>query len=77
MGADEMYLRVLRELAVVDKPLSMTFEKSGQSGEIPGDCKKSNVTPIFKTCRKDDPENYWLVSLTSVLGISWNRFPWK
>jgi len=67
MGPDEVHPRVLRELAdVIAKPLSMAFERSWQSGEVPRYWKKGNVMPIFKKGRKEDPWNYQPVSLTSV-----------
>jgi len=53
---------------VVTKSLSMVSEKSWQSGEVPGDWKKNNVSLILKKRTKNDPGNYRSVSLTSVPG---------
>jgi len=61
-----MHPRVLRELAdVIAEPLSVIFESSWRTGEVPEDWRKASVTPVFK---KEDPGSYRLVRLTSIPG---------
>jgi len=69
MGPNGMHPRVPRELAdVIAEPLSIVFERSWTTGEMPKDWRKANVTPIFKKGKKEDPGNYRPVSLTSIPG---------
>ncbi|KAK4812550.1 hypothetical protein QYF61_008895 [Mycteria americana] len=69
MGPDEIHPRVLKDLAEeLTKPLSIIYQQSWLTGEVPADWRLANVTPIFKKGRKEDPGNYRPVSLTSVPG---------
>jgi len=69
MGPDGMHVQVLRELAdVIAEPLSIIFERSWRTGEVPEDCRKANVTAVFKKGKEEDPRNYRPVSLTSIPG---------
>jgi len=69
MGPDGMHPQVLRELAdVIAEPLSILFKRSWRTGEVSEDWRKANVTPIFKKGQKEDPGNYRMVRLTSILG---------
>ncbi|GAB0176464.1 mitochondrial enolase superfamily member 1 [Grus japonensis] len=69
MASDGMHPRVLRELAdVIAMPLSVIFERSWRTGEVPEDWRKANVTLVFKKGKKEDLRNYRSVSLTSIPG---------
>ncbi|KAJ7410831.1 hypothetical protein BTVI_52138 [Pitangus sulphuratus] len=56
---------LVEELA---KLLSIIYQQSWLTGEVPDDCKLVNVMLIHKKGCKEDPGNYRPVSLTSVPG---------
>uniref|UniRef100_A0A8B9ZP11 Reverse transcriptase domain-containing protein n=1 Tax=Anas zonorhyncha TaxID=75864 RepID=A0A8B9ZP11_9AVES len=69
MGLYGIYPRVLRELVEeLAKPLSIIYQQSWLSGEVPVDWRLANVMPIYKKGQRADPGNYRPVSLTSVPG---------
>ena len=75
VGPDGIHPRVLRELAeVLAKPLSVIYQRSWSTGEVPEDWRLASVTPIYKKGRREDPGNYRPVSLTSVPGKIMERF---
>lgn len=64
MRWDGINPRLLRELTnVIVRLLSVIFERSQWSGEVPDDLKKARITPFFK---KEYIGNYKIVSLTTV-----------
>ena len=69
IGLDGFQSRVLRKLAgVIAELLSIMYQQSWLSGEVPEDWRLANMTPIYKKDRKEDPRNYRPVSLASVPG---------
>ncbi|KAJ7423570.1 RNA-directed DNA polymerase from mobile element jockey-like protein [Pitangus sulphuratus] len=69
MGPDGIHPRVMRELAEeIAKPLSIIYQQSWLTGEVPDDWKLASVTLIHKKGWKEDPGNFRPVSLTSVPG---------
>ncbi|NWT71497.1 RTXE polymerase, partial [Prunella himalayana] len=72
---DGIHPTVMKELAdEITKPLSIIYQKSWLTGEVPDDWKLANVTPIHKKGGKEDPNNYRPVSLTSVPGKEMEQF---
>ena len=69
MGPDEIHPRVLWELAeVIAEPLSIIYQCSLLTGDLPEDWRLPSVTPIYKKSCKEDPGKYRPVSLTLVPG---------
>ena len=68
-GPDEIHNKLLYELRhELSKPLTELFRKSLVTGQIPQDWRDANVIPLFKKGKRDQPQNYRPVSLTSVVG---------
>ena len=66
-GPDCITATILKTCAEQVAPLlQQIFQKSLDTGELPLDWQKANVTPIFKTGNRSDPANYRPVSLTSI-----------
>ena len=64
---DEITNKALKLAADVIAPiLQVMFQQSLDSGILPSDWKKANVTPLFKKGSRSEPSNYRPVSLTSV-----------
>lgn len=60
-----MHPSMLKELtSIIWRPLSIIFERLWQLGEVPDGWDRPNITSIFRKDKKEDPENYRLVSLT-------------
>ncbi|KAK4827173.1 hypothetical protein QYF61_015135 [Mycteria americana] len=58
MGLDGIHPRVLRELAEeLAKPLSIIYQQSWLTREVPDNRRLANVTPIYKKGRKEDQGN--------------------
>ena len=66
-GPDNIPSRVLKQCAEQIAPeLCKIFQKSLDSGELPSDWRKANVTCVLKKGDKHQPGNYRPISLTSV-----------
>ena len=66
-GPDGIHPRVLKEIrGSISNPLSIIFNESLTTGEIPLDWKIATISAIYKKGKKDDAANYRPVSLTSI-----------
>jgi len=75
MGLDGIHPRVLRDLAEeLAAPLSIIYQQSWLTGEVPDDWRLTSVTPIYKKGQKENPRNHRPVSLTLVPGkiVTWS-----
>ena len=66
-GPDGIPARILKVAAEEIAPaLSIIFQKSLETGEIPSSWLRANVSPIFKKGNRTDASNYRPVSLTAI-----------
>ena len=67
-GPDQVSARVLKETAESAAPILKTiFTYSMDTGNVPDDFRKANITPIFKKGDRSQPSNYRPTSLTCIV----------
>ena len=66
-GPDNIRPRILKELSSEIAPiLTIIFNTSLATGEVPSDWRSANVSPVYKKGERYKAENYRPISLTSV-----------
>ena len=55
--------------SLLHRPLTQIFQSSMDTGEVPADWRRANITPIYKKGNKAQPLNHRPVSLTSVVSL--------
>lgn len=59
--------QVLREIAnLIARSFTAILKKAWRSWQGPRDLSKPNATPLLKESKKEDPQNYRLIILTSI-----------
>ena len=67
-GPDQLHPKFLNETSKsISTPLAHIFNRSMQTGKLPDNWKKANVTPLHKKGPKNQVENYRPISLTSIV----------
>ena len=67
-GVDGIPPKLLKEIVEqISIPLAKLFNLSLEEGIVPSEWKEAKITPLFKKGSRNKPENYRLVSLTSVV----------
>ena len=74
-GPDQMHPKFLNETSKsISTPLAHIFNISMQTGKLPDNWKKANVTPLHKKGPKNLVENYRPISLTSIVCKTMEKF---
>ena len=67
-GPDLLPTRLTKENAIILAPvLTHIFQQALDTGSVPKDWTKANVSAVFKKGKRSDPANYRPISMTSII----------
>ena len=77
-GPDLLPTRLIKENTTILAPvLTHIFQQALDTGSVPKDWTKANVSAVFKKGKRSDPANYWPISLTSIICKVLKHFVFK